>query len=52
VGLLNCPERSFTTYGAWKLGTVLPIRWDLPLWEDERLVNLANPTKMIPRWGP
>jgi bile acid-coenzyme A ligase len=48
VGLPNCPEHVFTTFGAWKLGaTVLPMRWDLPDWERDRLLALAQPAAVV-----
>jgi bile acid-coenzyme A ligase len=48
VALPNSAEHFFTTYGAWKLGaTVLPMRWDLPSWEQDRLLNLARPALVV-----
>ena len=44
LGLRNSPEHVITTLAAWKLGAcVLPLRWDLPDWERERLLELARP---------
>jgi bile acid-coenzyme A ligase len=51
VGLPNCPEHLFATLGAWKLGgCVLPLRWDLPAWERERLIEVAEPRVIVADW--
>jgi len=51
VALPNCPEHFFCCYGAWKLGaTVLPMRWDLPAWERDRLVGLAKAQAVFADW--
>ena len=51
VALPNLPEHFFSCYGAWKLGaTVLPLRWDLPPWERDRLLDLASPAAVIGDW--
>ena len=43
VALRNSPEHLFTGFGAWKLGaSVLPLRWDLPEWERDRLLAVAR----------
>ncbi|HSS08708.1 MAG TPA: AMP-binding protein, partial [Acidimicrobiales bacterium] len=48
VALPNSAEHFFSTYGAWRLGaTVLPLRWDLPSWEQDRLLSLARPAAVI-----
>ena len=48
VALRNTPEHVFSTLGAWKAGaTVLPLRWDLPAWERERLLALAQPEVVV-----
>ncbi|HMD45273.1 MAG TPA: AMP-binding protein [Acidimicrobiales bacterium] len=55
VALVNSPEHFFATLGAWKLGaTVLPMRWDLPPWERDRLLGLAGPAAVVGAWedGP
>jgi bile acid-coenzyme A ligase len=42
VGLRNSPEHLYATFGAWKLGaSVLPLRWDLPAWERDRMLEIA-----------
>jgi bile acid-coenzyme A ligase len=51
VGLGNNPLHMFTTFGAWKLGaSVLPLRYDLPMWEVTRLVRVAQPTAVVADW--
>ena len=51
VALTSSPEHCFSTIGAWKLGaTVLPMRWDLPTWERERLLELAKPAVVVGAW--
>jgi len=48
VALPNIPDHFYVTYGAWKLGaTVLPLRWSLPRWEHQRLVDLAQPAVVV-----
>ena len=43
VALRNSPEHLFSGFGAWKLGaSVLPLRWDLPEWERDRLLAVAR----------
>jgi bile acid-coenzyme A ligase len=38
LGLRNSPQFVFAVFAAWKLGVVpIPLRWDLPEWELERL---------------
>ena len=52
VGLPNSPEHIFATIAAWKLGAcVLPLRFDLPAWERERLIDVANPSVTIGDWS-
>jgi bile acid-coenzyme A ligase len=51
VALRNSPEHLFSTFAAWKLGaSVLPLRWDLPVWERERLLAIAAPVVVIASW--
>ena len=51
VALANLPEHFYATYGVWKLGaTVLPLRWDLPSWERDRLLDLAAPAAVVGNW--
>lgn len=43
LALPNSPEHVFTSVGAWKAGAgVLPVRHDLPAWERERLLQVAD----------
>jgi bile acid-coenzyme A ligase len=51
VALRNSPEHLFTTFGAWKAGaSVLPLRWDLPEWERERLLAVAPAQLVVAGW--
>jgi bile acid-coenzyme A ligase len=51
VALRNSPEHLFSTFAAWKLGaSVLPLRWDLPLWERGRLLAVAPPAVIVASW--
>jgi bile acid-coenzyme A ligase len=44
VGLHNSLEHVYATLGAWKVGaTALPLRADLPAWERDRLLAVADP---------
>jgi len=46
--LRNSPEHFFTSFGAWKTGaTVIPVRWDLPDWEVQRLMEVMKPRYMF-----
>ena len=41
VGLRNSPEFVMTVLAAWKLGAIpVPVRWDLPDWERERVLEV------------
>jgi bile acid-coenzyme A ligase len=43
VGLRNSPEFVMTVLAAWKLGaTPVPVRWDLPDWERERVLAVID----------
>jgi len=51
VALTNSPEHFYSVIGAWKLGaTVLPMRWDLPAWERDRLLGLARAHAVVAEW--
>ena len=51
VALRNTPEHLFSTFAAWKLGaSVLPLRWDLPQWERERILDVANAKVIVASW--
>lgn len=43
IGLPNTPQFVFSVLAAWKLGaTPVPLRWDLPDWERERLRDVVD----------
>ena len=47
----NSPEHLYSTFAAWKLGaSVLPLRWDLPLWERSRLLEVVPPKVVVAGW--
>jgi bile acid-coenzyme A ligase len=51
IALPNCPEHIIATYGAWKLGAcVIPLRWDLPTWERDRVLSVAAPKLTLTIW--
>ena len=51
VALRNSPEHLFSTFGAWKLGaSVLPLRWDLPEWERDRMLAVADGKVVVASW--
>ena len=51
IALMNSAEAFFCIFGAWKLGaTVLPLRWDLPAWERNRLFELAKAAAIVGQW--
>ncbi len=51
VGLRNSPEHFFVSIAAWKLGAcVLPLRYDLPPWERDRLLEVADPNVIVADW--
>lgn len=44
LGVRNSPELVFAILAAWKLGAVpVPVRWDVPDWELERLKHAIDP---------
>jgi bile acid-coenzyme A ligase len=48
IALPTCVEHVVATLAAWKLGaTVLPLRSDLPSWEMDRLLELAQPSVLV-----
>jgi bile acid-coenzyme A ligase len=48
IKLRNCPEHIFTTFAGWKLGAiVVPVRWDLPQWELERVRRVLDPKLVV-----
>ncbi len=51
IGLPNTLEHVFVTFAAWKIGAcVLPLRWDLPEPERDKLVELAAPALCVADW--
>lgn len=51
VALPNSPEHMTVTIAAWRLGAcVLPLRYDLPEWERNRLLEVARPTVVVGDW--
>jgi bile acid-coenzyme A ligase len=52
VALRNSTEHVQSTFGAWKLGaSVLPLRYDLPTWERDRILELAQPSVVVGDWN-
>ena len=48
IKLRNCPEHILATFAGWKLGAVVvPIRYDLPAWELERVVGVLDPKVVV-----
>lgn len=48
VQLRNSPEFIVGCFAAWKLGaTVVPLRWDLPAWESQRVLAVAAPAAVL-----
>jgi bile acid-coenzyme A ligase len=48
VGLRNSPEHLLAGFAGWKVGaTVVPVRWDLPDWEKNRLMAVLQPDLVV-----
>jgi bile acid-coenzyme A ligase len=48
IELPNSVEHLVCAFAAWKVGAcVLPLRWDLPAWERERVLAVAEPTIVV-----
>jgi bile acid-coenzyme A ligase len=48
LALPSCVEHILVTLAIWKLGaTLLPVRHDVPQWEMDRLVALADPVVVV-----
>jgi bile acid-coenzyme A ligase len=48
VCLKNSPEHLFACFAGWKVGaTVVPMRWDLPAWELNRLLGVLKPALVM-----
>jgi bile acid-coenzyme A ligase len=51
TALPNSVAHVVAMYGSWKAGAcVLPLRWDLPEWERDRVLQVARPTIVIGDW--
>lgn len=47
-GLPNSPEHFYVTIGAWKAGAgIVPVRWDLPVWERDRLLEVVDAKLLV-----
>ncbi|HET8618961.1 MAG TPA: AMP-binding protein [Acidimicrobiales bacterium] len=45
IALRNSPELVLAVLATWKVGaTPIPVRWDVPAWELERLLGVIDPT--------
>src|ERR1700712_2776546 len=50
IELPNSVEHVVAAFAAWKVGgCVLPLRWDLPAWERERVLAVAEPAIVVSR---
>jgi bile acid-coenzyme A ligase len=48
VSLKNSPEHLFATFAGWKVGAVvIPMRWNLPAWERDRVLAAIRPDLII-----
>jgi bile acid-coenzyme A ligase len=48
LALPNAPEFTFAALAAWKLGaTPIPVRWDVPDWELERIRAVIDPKVLV-----
>ena len=46
VCLRNSIDHLLAGFAAWKVGaTVVPVRWDLPAWERNRLLDVLGPAR-------
>jgi acyl-coenzyme A synthetase/AMP-(fatty) acid ligase len=51
VALRNSAEHFFATIGALKVGaTIMPLRSDVPKWESDRYVAVAEPSVIVSEW--
>lgn len=48
LAIPNSPELVLAILGCWKIGAVpIPMRWDLPAWERERLLEVICPAVLL-----
>jgi bile acid-coenzyme A ligase len=48
IKLRNSPEHLIGAIAAWKVGAVpVPVRWDLPAWELDRLLTVLDPKLVL-----
>lgn len=48
IALHNSPELVCAALAAWKVGaTPIPVRWDLPDWEQQRLLDVIEPAVAV-----
>ncbi len=48
VCLRNSPEHLVATFAGWKVGAVvIPVRWNLPHWERERVLGAIGPRLVV-----
>lgn len=48
VCLRNSPEHLLSCFAGWQVGaTVVPVRWDLPAWELDRLLAVLQPALIV-----
>lgn len=48
VAIPNSPDLTLATLGCWKIGAVpIPMRWDLPDWERDRLLEVIEPMVLL-----
>jgi bile acid-coenzyme A ligase len=48
IGLPNSPEHVIACFAGWKVGAVVvPMRWDLPEWERERVLATIAPRLVV-----
>ena len=44
IEVKNSPEHLFAVFAGWKCGaTIIPVRWDLPEWERDRVLAAIEP---------
>ena len=53
VAMRNSLEHLLVLFGSWKLGAVpVPMRWDLPQWERERVLEAIGPSLIVDESDP